>query len=157
MIEFCGLLTGSAERYFHKKSRSLVLHISVGGMLVFLPTIVTISIKTELWMILFVYCTLLCALPLLLMVPKDKEERISYTPKRIVVEDDTIVAIADKYAESRLISDAKVVRDHGEFYEIIFPFGKISDKFICQKDLLTKGTLETFEALFEDRLEKLSN
>ena len=50
-----------------------------------------------------------------------------------------------------MISDAKQLRDFGEFYEIVFPFGKVSDKFICQKNLLTQGTLEEFEKLFEGK------
>ena len=44
--------------------------------------------------------------------------------------------------------------DH--FYFIKFPFGKYSDKFICQKSLLTQGTLEEFEALFEGKIERKS-
>ena len=54
--------------------------------------------------------------------------------------------------EYRNIEDVKCVRDFGEFYELVFPFGKISEKFICQKDLLSKGTLAEFEALFGDKI-----
>ena len=35
-----------------------------------------------------------------------------------------------------------------------FIFGKISDKFICQKDLLTKGSLEEFERIFEGKIKR---
>ena len=55
-----------------------------------------------------------------------------------------------------VIGDAKQVRDFGEFYEIVFLFGKISDKFICQKNLLTKGTLEQFESLFNGKLQRIN-
>ena len=51
-----------------------------------------------------------------------------------------------------MISDVKKVVDHGEFYELSFVFGKVSDKFICQKSLLTKGTLEEFKAMFGDKV-----
>ena len=31
---------------------------------------------------------------------------------------------------------------------MVFPFGKVSEKFICQKSLLSEGTLEDFEKLY---------
>ena len=76
-------------------------------------------------------------------------------PKKIVTDNDYIISIADKYSDSRNINDVKLVRDFGEFYEIIFPFGKISEKFICQKNLLVKGTIEEFEALFGDKIVRI--
>lgn len=51
-----------------------------------------------------------------------------------------------------MIKDVKNVYDHGEFYDLVFPFGKISGKFICQKNLLTEGTLAEFEALFDGKI-----
>ena len=63
-----------------------------------------------------------------------------------------IVCVADKYVESKLLSDVKQVRDFGAFYDVVFPFGKYSEKFVCQKDLLTIGTIEDFEKLFEGRI-----
>ena len=88
----------------------------------------------------------------MIRIPKSKKEQLALTPKRIFVDGESIVSIADKYSESRLICDAKELRDFGEFYEIVFPFGKFSEKFICQKNLLTKGTLEQFESLFSNKI-----
>ena len=64
--------------------------------------------------------------------------------------------MTDKSEEFRLIADAAKVIDYGDFYYISFPFGKISNNFVCQKDLLTQGTLEEFEALFEGKIVKKS-
>ncbi len=63
-----------------------------------------------------------------------------------------VICIADKYKECRKISDVKRVRDYGEFYELVFPLSKMSEKFICQKNLLTKGTLEEFKRLFRGKI-----
>ena len=76
-------------------------------------------------------------------------------PKRIYTRDNHIVCVADKYTDSKLISDVTKVLDHGEFYELCFPFGKISEKFICQKSLLFKGSLGAFERLFKGKIVKL--
>ena len=117
-------------------------------MLVVLPPMV----HTQKW--LAVGACLAFAVLLLLMarIPKSKREREAITPNRIYTEQGKIVCVAQRYTERRNIADVKCVRDFGEFYELVFPFGKVSEKFICQKDLLTKGTLEKFEALFGDRI-----
>jgi hypothetical protein len=75
-------------------------------------------------------------------------------PKRIYIKDDHIVCIADRYTDSKFISDVNKVIDHGEFYELCFPLGKVSEKFICQKDLLTKGSLREFESIFKKKIER---
>ena len=54
------------------------------------------------------------------------------------------------YVRSKYIEEY----DHGAFYEFVVPFGKVSDKFICQKSLLTKGTLGDFEKLIGEKLIK---
>lgn len=152
MIEFSGYLSGLAEKYFQKKSMILGRNALLVGVLMLLPVIVRLGIKISSWQIIVVYCSLFIVIPLLAMIPKRKKERRATTPKKIFVEDGYIVCIADRYTESRLLSDAKLLRDFGEFYEIVFPFGKVSDKFICQKNLIVKGTTEEFEALFAGKV-----
>ena len=76
----------------------------------------------------------------------------SLMPHRIVIENDIITCIAEKYVESKSLADVKKVQDFGDFYEFVFPFGKISEKFICQKNLISKGTLEDFENLFAGKI-----
>ena len=75
-------------------------------------------------------------------------------PKRIFVDEEYIVCVAEKYEEYRLISDADKLIDYGDFYYISFPFGKKSNNFVCQKNLLVKGTPEEFEELFADKVER---
>ena len=40
--------------------------------------------------------------------------------------------------------------DYGECYYFKFNFGERDRFFVCQKSLLTEGTIEEFEELFED-------
>lgn len=152
MIEFSGYLNGAAEKYFHKKTRILGRNILLVGVLILLPAIMSIGIRMKTWGLIIAYFSLFIIIPLLALIPKSKKERIAITPKKVFTEDGYIVCVADRYTESRLLNEAKQLRDFGEFYEIVFPFGKISDKFICQKDLCTKGTIEAFEALFEGKI-----
>ena len=152
MIEFNGYLTGAAEAYFHKRTKAFGRKIIIASLLILFPGILVTGIKMHAKALIWGYCTLFVAIPLLTLIPKSKKERISITPKRIFTEDDCIICVADRYTESSFIADAKTLRDFGEYYEIVFPFGKVSDKFVCQKNLLTKGTLEEFEALFAGKL-----
>ena len=52
----------------------------------------------------------------------------------------------------RDIGDVAKVKDFGSYYCLYFSFGRQIWGWICQKDLLVEGSLEEFEALFEDRL-----
>lgn len=153
MIEFNGHLSGLAEKYFHKKARKFGRNILLTSMLLIFPAIIGIAIKTKSWDLIFAYCFLFVIIPLMTLIPKGKKEKNAIIPKKIFTEDGYIVCVADKYTEARLISEAKALRDFGEFYEIVFPFGKISDKFICQKNLIAKGTIREFEALFAGKIQ----
>ena len=155
MIEFSGYLNGAAEKHFHKKAKILGQKILLSSVLILLPAIISISIRMKTCGVVIAYCSLFIIIPLLVLIPKRKKERVAITPKKVFTEGEYIICVADKYTESRLLNGAKLLRDFGEFYEIVFPFGKISDKFICQKDLCTQGTLEEFEALFEGKIVRL--
>ncbi len=152
MIEFRGYISGAAEKRFHNKARDLGQGILLVAVLVFLPAIIHLAFITRNWLLLWIYCSLFVVIPLLVRIPKSKKEKRAITPKRIYTDEDSIVCVADKYVEYRLLRDVKQVRDFGEFYELTFPFGKISDKFICQKNLLTIGTIQEFESLFDGKI-----
>lgn len=154
MIEFNGYISGNAEKRFYSKSRNIVQNAFLFAILLLLPVIVFVSYRMHSWAPLGCYCVIAILIPLSLRIPKSKKEKLAMLPKRIYVEGDCIVCVANQYSESRVIDDVKQVIDHGEFYELTFPFGKGSEKFICQKNLLSKGSLETFEALFKGKVRK---
>lgn len=158
MIEFRGYLEGSAEKHFHKRSKIIGLEIILVGMLMILPAAWTFSLFLKIPEIIIAVPIIVftCAI-LVTLIPKSKKERISITPKKIIIEQDYILCVAEKYTETRSIHDVKLVRDFGEFYDIIFPFGKVSDKFICQKSLLKKGSIGQFEELFEGKIKRIGS
>lgn len=152
MIEFRGYISGAAEKHFHKKSRNLGRSLLLKSALLVLPPIISLARNTSNWKIIGYFCAFIVLILLAVHLPKSKKERIAITPKKIYTEEDYIICVSDQYVESRMIKDVKNVYDHGEFYDLVFPFGKISDKFICQKNLLTEGTLAEFEALFDGKI-----
>lgn len=107
------------------------------------------------WGVVIAYLSFYLIFPLLVRIPRSKKEQAAVLPKRIYTERNSIVCVAEKYQERKKIADVKLVRDFGEFYELVFPFGKYSEKFICQKSLLSKGTLKAFEALFPGKIVRM--
>ena len=72
--------------------------------------------------------------------------------KKIIIDDDLITAVTDTQALTKNLSDVKQVKEYLDFYAISFRIGNISNIFICQKDLLVKGTLDEFDELFIEKL-----
>ena len=149
MIEFNGYISGTSQEFFLKKSRKIAQNLILFAVILLLPIFFVIAYQTKYWLLLGTYGTLIIAALLLVRIPKKVKNLQKVLPKKIYTEEEYIVCVADQYVEYRKISDVKTVVDHGEFYELVFPFGKVSDKFICQKSLLVKGTLTDFENMFE--------
>ena len=152
MIEFNGYISGSAEKRFIQKSIILGQNILLITLTIFLPGIIFVAIKFHLWLLIVLYGAMYIIFPLAARIPQSKKEQKAMTPKKIYVEEGYIICITDKHEETKSIEDVEEVIDWGEFYELVFPFGNVSNNFMCQKDLLTTGTLEEFEALFEDKI-----
>lgn len=158
MIEFKGYLTGISQKYFCyqivKSQQKFILFASIPALfLIYLfsylywgyivePKIIILSI------ILFA---------ILYMLPRiqTKKEKEKIIPRRVYIENDIITCQSNALVESRTIQDVKEVRDYGDFYYLEFPFGKYSYRFVCQKDLLTQGTLADFEFLFAGKIKKM--
>lgn len=157
MIIFDGYLTGSAEKWLHKKNREFGRNVLLVAVLLFFPIILFFSIETQKLLIIPIYSSLFVFVPLLSIVPQSKKEKRVVTPHKIIIDDKTLTCKAVKFEEIRFIQDVKVVKDHGDFYEIIFPFGKVSNNFICQKNLLSKGSIENFEILFKSKMDNTGN
>lgn len=152
MIEFNGYLSGKALEKFQENARKLGQNLFIVSLLLLLPVIIYIAKIFREWMIIGIYCLLIIIFPVLLRLPNRKKADLGITPKRIYTDGEHIVCIADKYTESRLVDEVSKVLDYGEFYILVFPFGRVSEKFVCQKNLLTKGSIEEFEALFEGKI-----
>ena len=71
------------------------------------------------------------------------------------LEEETIVRQCENGNEAfHMISTIKSVEDYGEWYYFIFNYADRDPYFICQKSLLSKGTIEKFEELFADKIVK---
>ncbi len=157
MIEFSGYLTGKAEKRYFQKSIALAQYIALASLVIGLLNYPTLAKLAQLWppakLLLYAFYGICLLSPLWLRLPQMGKRRLANTPNRIFIEDGFIVCESARSHEGRELSDVKIVRDFGEFYELVFPISKMGATFICQKSLLTQGSLEEFEQLFPGKLE----
>lgn len=154
MIEFNGYLSGNAKKHFLRKSARIFSIIWLVAVALIFPPVVSLALeKNEIrFVIIYLLVSSLMLVLLYCRAPKQKQKMV---PKKIFLKDDTITCVSDTYTESKFIELVKVVRDYGEFYELVFPFGNVSEKFICQKDLITVGELSDFEKIFADKIVRI--
>ena len=162
MIKFNGQISGAAEKHMWKRERRMGVIVTLSSAVIILPFIIMIafalgdSFGIDPWFVIAMYASVCLIIPLIALIPKSKKERAKFNTCCVFTDEEYIVAVIGNGEESfKLISDAKVLNDYGEFYQIEFPLSKgVNDSFICQKDLLAEGTLEEFESLFEGKLVK---
>ena len=159
MIEFSGNLSGLAKSYYYKRERMFGIKITLITLVIAYPLILIMAyflhneFNRPILVLTCAYLPTFILFPLLiLIIPMDKKG----SPKKIFTDEEYIVVVIE-YGQGqeiyKLISDVESVKDFGEFYALQFPIrAGISNAFICQKDLLTKGTLKEFEALFEGKI-----
>ena len=157
MIRFDGALTGVAKEYFIKKMikrMSVFLFIMVFSTL---PFWICFCVATDTGYAA-IYATLVLApLSSLLFsvfatISKKSKERANI--KKVIIKDDKISIISEEISPKRTVKRVKKVCDYGEYYELVFsPFDLLS-VCVCQKSLLSKGSIKEFEELFADKLIK---
>lgn len=162
MIEFNGYLTGVSQKFFCKRIvRLQQLWMGSSVMIAFflIPAVMQmifgdVDIIGNLRMIIILYA-ILFVITISLPNIQTKKEKEKITPQKVFIEDDTIVSRSNAVAERRCLKDVKEVRDYGEFYYFVFYLRGYSYRFVCQKNLLSKGTLEEFESLFEGKIKRM--
>ena len=154
MIEFKGTISQITQKHLVKKQRIFALLLSIFTTLAILPTSIWIALYSKSYFFLNIVCAVLLIFLLLPLRPFTKGELAKMMPKKITIQDEFMVSVTGYGSESKLIEDVKEVRDYGEFYEIVFPIGKVSNNFICQNSLLTSGSLEEFEKNFKGKIVK---
>ena len=85
-------------------------------------------------------------------VPIKKQYREGIYPEMIIIEGEDLKSLGKNSSVYKKMYDVKEVEDLGDSYRILFDFPGRSPMFLCQKDLITEGTIEDFEELFADKI-----
>lgn len=74
------------------------------------------------------------------------------TPVKVEIMPDVMISTGKIFEYARYYDDVKKVIDYGEWYHIVFYWPHKCWSYLCQKDLITEGTIEEFEEYFKDKL-----
>ncbi len=154
MIEFNGDLSNSCKKFLIKKQMIVQCKGSLLTVIPFAVIILFVAIPNRLSVLLFLIPLAIFAF--FSMMPPSQKTQKSFVPKRIYIDLDNeeIIHECEKMKRSHPLQSVKSIIDHGEWYYIEFDFANRDLYYICQKDLLTQGTLEDFEILFRGKIKK---
>lgn len=149
MIEFSGKLTGISKKYALKKiSKRWQIFIFLCAPLSFPSAIILSNILRKDYPIFIpIVFLMLSFFPVIF-----KKRYESDLPEAVRIEKDTIVFEFSKTAQILPLEKIKKVYDHGDFYEMITFSPFMFNVLICQKELLSNGSLEDFETLFDGKI-----
>ena len=154
LIEFEGEISGECRKFMIKKQVFLQA----------LATFITALIISPFGFVVYAFGTvkpmgLLIALtPFLLfgicLFPPTKKTQKKIFPNRVYFElEDEIVTRECKSGEMFYGFDKiREIKDYGEWYYLQFELFSRDPYFVCQKSLLTQGSIEQFEELFADKI-----
>ncbi len=154
MIEFNGNLSGECKKFLLKKQIKMQTIASVFTAILFSVPVTFLSIYVKpLFAICFVPLVMLVVFS---MIPPSKSDQKIFMPKRVYIdlEEETIVHECEKMERFHMLSSIIRIIDYGDWYYFVFDYEDRDPYFVCQKDLITQGTLEEFENLFEGKIEK---
>jgi len=156
MIDFNGYLTGISQKFFCKQivklqQKFMSVALIVGLIILYMVFYLLFDVIAD--PIAIILSIILAALALLLPNVQTKKEKEKITPQRVYIDGDMIVSKSNAAVDTRNIKDVKEVRDYGEFY--YFVFKAYSYRFVCQKNLLTQGSIEEFENLFTGKIKRM--
>lgn len=158
MIEFNGELTDNTLKYLRKSMiRNMQGHyiffLVFGLPMLFFSLHFVMPLKYILFIVLPILAVAAVFVPhLIIKASKDR-----FVPKRISINDGLILFISDSFTDNKKIEQVKKVKDYGEYYVLTFAgFFTTFLPYICQKDLITQGTLAEFEALFEGKIKNIT-
>lgn len=149
MIEFKGELSEKAKKYV--LNCNTFGSVCVWMSIAIIGSAITIAVALLTYKIILVFLVPFAFVACIGFIPL-KKEVFQRVPKSILIESGIIHLENDLQEISNAVENVKKVYDMGDWYHIIFYFPHKSIFFICQKDLLTAGSLEEFEKIFEGKI-----
>ena len=151
MIEFKGELSKTCKEFVVKNEAYCARRAATIAYVPF-------AVAEIIWWAVSGKLLVLIALPVLVMAaflagikPNEKGYGLIMT-KWVTIEGNDLECEGDQFHETKTMDQIKCVIDYGEWYKFEFRLPGNCQRFICQKDLITQGTIEDFEKLFADKI-----
>ena len=154
MIEFKGEPTGECRKFLLKKQVKIQATGSIVSATIFtIPTIATAILWKPIALLFLIPLGLLVIFSL---ITPAKSSQKNFMPKRVYIdlEEESIVHECEKMERFHMLHSVEKVLDYCEWYYFVFNYENRDPYFVCQKSLLSSGSIEEFEALFEGKIER---
>ena len=162
MIIFKGKLSDKVNKYVVQEFKKVSIWV---GLILLLVGVVSLSmcflisdnIFMDIIIAMFIVTWIVTCIVMLLLIIKYTKKNLSRIVE--VTED----YISCEFEEKSIVYEKPITReleqitdvqDFGDYYIVYFSKIIRTQCFVCQKNLITQGTLEEFESLFEDKLVK---
>ena len=153
MIVFNGQISGKAEAHYWQTQANLGSMLLIGASVACSPILLIFwNVPEYLLVVAVAYLLVAIPLPLLPQLLKKFMANPKHLPMLITIDGDNLVCQISLITENRTLQDVKCVKQYDEYYTLHFVTGKASIHYVCQKSLLTVGSLAEFEALFKDKM-----
>ncbi len=162
MIEFNGQITQQNQidrlKRVSKVETILFITAPIALWVIGITVGLVFEFLQDIWLEMLI-CSIIiwvCAL-LNKIIPQKRLMRFRLSPHIIITDEELSLELenrGEKVWRKRKLSKVKKVLDSGEVYYIIFKFGDITSAWTCQKDNIVNGTIEEFEKLFEDKIQR---
>lgn len=153
MIEFKGNISRACMKYWIRDwKKGMVIAAIIAFVVISIPLTVFFILDSGLLGLLWLLPGgFMIALTFCSPTKKDIAKSI---PTQIYIVDDIITCKGAGFVAEQMLHNVQRVVDFGAGYHIIFQIGERDHRFLCDKSLLTQGTLEEFEALFKGKIVK---
>ena len=152
MIVFDGEITGKCRKFVFRRYSNLMALTCIISMSIVSFLVIEIAKAYGMSILWFYIACAVMATVVLFLLPPGKQTQNFIMPKKVYVDlrDEMVVCVSTLKERFHGIDSVCKVIDYGEWYHFKFAFGGGDPVFVCQKSLLTEGTIQEFEALFED-------
>ena len=160
MIEFKGELSRECQTFIRKKEGIVqsVLFTIAFIILAYPLYLLIIPIFSSTLFVVLIYALIYLFTMVLCFVMPSRKEFLKNIPYKIVIDESEglIASIsADNNIEMNL-DNVDIVYDMGTWYLLKFsPGPNYPPRFLCQKDLVVRGTIEDFEKLFAEKIVRI--
>lgn len=150
MIIFEGQISGECKKGVFRRSAKFAFFGGLMSSIIF--SIPTIIVAITLHWLALLFFLILIPLPFLATITPNEKDLPTFLPSKVTIDTKAgeIIAESSRFCTDAYIDDVVKVLDYGEWY--LIDVGDRDGRFICQKDLLTSGTLEEFEEIFKDKI-----
>ncbi len=148
MIVFEGEVSEKERDLAVRITNRIMLWIGIIAPLPFVAVTIYVGVRVDYIYLLFLLTYVAFSVIWGFFVKPGEKDKGDIAPIKVEIDDEHVIKETTKNYNTYRVDEVKRVEDYGDFYRIIFYFPHCDRFCICQKDLITQGTIEEFEEMF---------